>query len=95
MTSGGRRRPNGAKTHAATPRGPPRPTPGQKQLPGPLRSHDYILNEFNRVPVKEQWVANPKAPLSNYLGGGGGGASIEGSVFKSEEGMVDGKKVFR
>jgi hypothetical protein len=50
------------------------------------------------VTIKQQWEENPKAPLANYLGGGSGGATNlgdGGKGFQVEEGMIDGKKMFR
>lgn len=75
------------------------PPPPAVVLPGPLRNRDQILQEFGQnIQLKPQWEENPKAPLANYLGGGTGGAQNlggGGSGFQTEEGVVDGVKVFR
>ncbi|KAL1405978.1 hypothetical protein Q8F55_007661 [Vanrija albida] len=75
------------------------PPPPANVLSGPLRNRDQILQEFGQnVQLKQQWEENPKAPLANYLGGGTGGAQNlggGGSGFQTEEGVVDGVKVFR
>lgn len=93
MPPGGGRyrgRPNGGATK--------RPT-ATKTLPGPLWSHDQIMASYSGgVALKPQWAENPKSPLANYLGGGAGGATNLGEGGKQydvEEGLVEGKKVFR
>lgn len=50
------------------------------------------------VPLKDQWAENPKAPLANYLGGGGGGATNlgqGGGAYQVQEGLVGSKRMFR
>lgn len=91
----GRGRGNG---HASSSRrqknGPPPDT-----LDGPLRNRDYIFQQFGHgVTIKEQWEENPKAPLANFLGGGAGGATNVGEggdIFKVEEGVLNGQRLFR
>ncbi|WVQ82755.1 hypothetical protein IAT38_004887 [Cryptococcus sp. DSM 104549] len=68
---------------------------GGKPLSPPLNDAAQIQDQYgNGVKLKSQWAENPKAPLANFLGGGKGGADLN-SLWKVEEGVVAGKKIFR
>ncbi|BEI84358.1 hypothetical protein CcaverHIS002_0409620 [Cutaneotrichosporon cavernicola] len=68
-------------------------------LPGPVHDRQQIMGEYGAgISIKQQWEENPKAPLANYLGGGSGGATNlgdGGKGFQVEEGVIDGRKMFR
>ncbi|WVW82502.1 hypothetical protein I302_104513 [Kwoniella bestiolae CBS 10118] len=65
-----------------------------RQLSPPFRDHAQIMDQYGRgVQLKAQWAENPKAPLANYLGNGGG-AEMSGE-YRAEEGMIGNKRVCR
>lgn len=90
MSSGNRRRPGGHRRPQA-----PRAKDLPKELPGPYHSRDFIIHSFPGVTLKEQWNENPKAPLSNYLASGLGGAQSEGNPYTFKDGVIEGKNMVR
>ncbi|WVR06049.1 hypothetical protein IAU60_003077 [Kwoniella sp. DSM 27419] len=73
----------------------PATTGNARQLTPPLRDHAQIMEQYGSdVMLKSQWSENPKAPLANFLGGGRGGADLN-AEYRTEEGLVGNKKVFR
>jgi hypothetical protein len=68
-------------------------------LPLPEHNEAYIVQTYGgRTVLKEQWAENPKAPLANYLGGGGGGATNlgqGGGAYQVQEGVIGTKRLFR
>jgi len=81
-----------SKSGGSTPRsargGTPSSSRGTKSLEGPLMDKDEILRQYGHINIKEQWLDNPKSPLSNHFGGKDPG-------YKVVEGVVGGTKVFR
>lgn len=74
--------------------------PALAALPPPLHSQDQIKqlhSDDGRIELKQQWSENPKAPLANYAGQGGGATNFGegGSAYQTTEGLVNGQKVFR
>lgn len=66
-------------------------------LPGPLLTAAEIETQFH-APLKPQWRAEPKGPLSNYhlmTGQGQTGLGTNGEKFTFEEVSVEGKRVYR
>ncbi|WWC99866.1 hypothetical protein V866_006775 [Kwoniella sp. B9012] len=65
-----------------------------RQLSPPLRDHNQIIDQYGqKVHLKAQWAENPKAPLANFLGNGGGAEMSQ--EYKAEEGMIGNKRMFR
>jgi hypothetical protein len=71
---------------------------GQPLAP-PEHDEQQIMQMYGQgLQLKKEWAENPKAPLANHLGGGGGGATNlgqGGAAYKVVEGLVGAKKVFR
>lgn len=67
-------------------------------LEGPLHSNAWITAQYPVRQINSEWIANPKAPLSNYLfhnGMSAGGLSAGSNAFKTQQGVVQGMQVYR
>ncbi len=78
------------RTNSRTARRKPAYKASNKQLEGPLRDQKQIMEEFGKgAKVDPKWADNPKSRLIVYWG------SEAGGDFTCEEGVVDGKQIYR